>query len=91
MELMGVSERLCSSQRVADHMATPPQVPPSKMFYLSEYSKKAAIGTPPGTYDSGFLTDSSDAILLKELKSIIQEHSTHRPFSPFEIHTELKG
>ncbi|KAF9644074.1 heavy metal translocatin [Thelephora ganbajun] len=34
-------------------------------------------GSSSETHDSGFLTDSSDVILLKELKSIIQEHSTH--------------
>lgn len=33
-------------------------------------------GTPSEVDDPGVLTDSSDAILLKELKSIIQEHST---------------
>ena len=35
-------------------------------------------GTPSEEYDPRFLTDPSDAILLKKLKSIIQEHSTHR-------------
>ena len=41
------------------------------------------IATPPAEYyDPGFLEDSSDGILLKELKSIIQEHSTHRSFPP---------
>ena len=46
--------------------------------------------TPLETDDHGFLTDSSDAVLLKELKSIIQEHSTHRPFSSPEPRMELK-
>ena len=33
-------------------------------------------------HDPGFRTDSStDAILLEELKSIIQEHSSYRPSS----------
>lgn len=36
------------------------------------------IGTPSENRDPGFSTESSDAILLKELKSMIQEHSAHR-------------
>ena len=49
---------------------------------MRDYSRRTAIGTSSETLncDPGFLTGSSDAILLKELKSIIQEHSIDRTF-----------
>ena len=49
-----------------------------KISTYEYYSRRMVIGTPSEVHDPEFLTDSSDAILLKELKSIIQEHSTHR-------------
>ena len=79
-----VNGRLCSSPRVADPRVTPLQVAFFRMFYLRVYSRWMSTGSPSETDDPGFLTDSSDAVLLKELKSIIQEHSTHRPFSSSE-------
>jgi len=54
------------------------------LYYARLLKADGYTGTPSekSDYDPGFLTDSStDAVLLKELKSIIQEHSTHRPFS----------
>ena len=50
---------------------------------LDQHGFMPIIGSPSEIPNcaGGFSTDSSDAILLKELKSIIQEHSTDRPFS----------
>lgn len=81
-ESTGVGERLCSSRRVADHGPVPSQV----LFYgapfIRDRSKQTVLGTSSETLncDPGFLTDSLDAILLKELKSIVQEHSIDRSF-----------
>jgi len=91
MELMGVSERLCSGRLVADRMKIPPQVPFSKVFYLWYHSIRTAIGTPSEGHDPGFFTDTSDTILLKELKSIIQEHSTHRLFFVLRVVDGVKS
>ena len=64
------------------------------MRELSEITQgEHYTGTPSekSDYDPEFFTDSStDAILLKELKSIIQEHSTHRLFPFFELHTKIE-
>ena len=52
-----------------------------QLYQTTPYARLLNVngtGTPSEEYDPGFLTGSSDAILLKELKSIIQEHSTHR-------------
>ena len=50
---------------------------------LDQHGFMPIIGSPSEIPNcaGGFSTDSSDAILLKELKSIIQEHSTDRLFS----------
>ena len=82
MESTDAGERLCSSRRVADRRPIPSQVPFRGMPLTRDHSKRMVIGSPSEKPDddAGFLTDSSNAILLKELKSIIQEHSTHRPF-----------
>jgi len=84
MEFTVAGEPLCSSQLVADRGPIQPQVPFHCALYTRLLKANGYTGTPSekSDYDPGFLMDSStDAILLKELKSIIQEHSTHRPFS----------
>lgn len=77
----GVRGRHCSSRLAAVRTLIPPQVPVSQSKLLRTTQCESVIGTPPENDDPGFPPDSSDAILLKELKSIIQEHSTHGTFS----------
>ena len=82
MELTDVGGRPYLSRRVVDHRPVPSRVPLFEVFFLRDYSIRTFIGTLSEVpkYDPEFLTDSSDGILLKELKSMIQEHSTNRSF-----------
>jgi hypothetical protein len=82
MELTDVNGLLCSSRPVAALPLNLPQVLIRHSIETHRARLLTAIiaGVPSEDHDTELFTDSSDAILLNELKSIIQEHSTDRSF-----------
>jgi hypothetical protein len=54
------------------------QLHPECSVYARLLNVNGFTGIPSESYGPEIPTDASDAILLKEFKSIIQEHSTHR-------------